>query len=64
MLFKSSVESKTPPLTGRAPPLKPVPAPLGVMGIALLLQYSKTLLISSTLLGLRTISGSNERSSV
>ncbi len=48
-----------PPLTLKAPPVNPEPAPLGIIIILLSLQYFKTFETSCSSLGITTASGSN-----
>ena len=55
IVFILSVEIKTPPRFGSAPPLSPVPAPRGVTGILFSLQMRITLLISSAVRGFMAI---------
>ena len=56
-LLSFSVDNKTPPRCGNAPPLKPVPAPLGVTGILCSLHSFMIAEISAVLAGLITTSG-------
>ena len=64
ILLKFSKERATPPNIGREPPLNPVLAPQGVIGISLLLQYLIIFEISIELIGLMTISGKKLKFSV
>ena len=59
ILFILSRETTTPPSTGREPPEKPEPAPLGITGNASLLASFKIREISSALFGNTTASGRN-----
>ena len=64
ILLKYSMDNETPPCIGRDPPLSEVPAPLVETGILLLLQCSNNLETSRALLGFKTTSGGNRKSSV
>ncbi|MOA00211.1 hypothetical protein D3C78_1195620 [compost metagenome] len=58
------MESETPPNTGNEPPLKPVPAPLGVTAMLFSLQNFSMAETCSVFSGLITTSGKYLRSSV